>query len=111
MVISIIACSSEPARVDRACRVPSFRSCEDPCGKGVAECIAPGEWGPCSCTVIDSGFADPDGSDSADSGSDAATADARVADGAADSPPTDGTDAAVDEASLTDTGPPEATPD
>lgn len=57
-----VACASsasEQAPVE--CAVPSFRGCEDPCGRGVQECVAPGRFGPCRCTLIDGALPDAAG--------------------------------------------------
>lgn len=71
LLILITACSGgrgdDGARHE--CAAPSFRACAHECGRGVSECVAPGAWGPCECTVVDSGFHEPDASASIDSGS------------------------------------------
>jgi len=55
-----VACSSSPEAEGPAaeCTPIQFRACETDACTGVQQCVEPGRWTHCSCTVLDASYAD-----------------------------------------------------
>jgi len=84
-------CKDEPTPVVEAeCRPHQFRRCDAECGRGVEQCVEPGVWNGCACTVLDAAIPDArpirDASDGGDAPSETGAdgGDSAAADGALD---------------------------
>ncbi|MBI3204339.1 MAG: hypothetical protein HYZ29_22570 [Myxococcales bacterium] len=61
-------CSAEPAQpsLEAPCTVNQFRACETEHCRGAQQCVEPGAWSRCFCTVLDGSYPNlPDASDAA----------------------------------------------
>lgn len=68
------ACQAEPASApEPECSLNAFRACVADGCRGVQQCVEPGRWSACDCTVGDASYADVASEAAADAGSDAAT--------------------------------------
>lgn len=96
-------CDDDPTPVVAGeCRPNQFRLCDAECGRGVEQCVDPGRWNGCLCTVLDAGYVfdarpDRDANDAADAGdaSEGSAADSPAESGEA-SDPAEGGDSASD---------------
>lgn len=64
----VAGCSAEPApaTLEPECTVNQFRACETEHCRGAQQCVEPGAWSRCFCTVLDAAAPQPpDGSDAA----------------------------------------------
>lgn len=57
----LCACAEDPLEpsFEPECTVNSFRACETDECKGAQQCMEPGYWDPCFCTVIDASYPPP----------------------------------------------------
>jgi hypothetical protein len=96
VLLVFVGCERELLPVEEpTCRVNQFRRCDHECGRGVEQCIEPGVWTACACTVLDAGSR-PDARpvrDAADAGD---ANDAREGDVAHEPPVDAGEDGEVD---------------
>jgi hypothetical protein len=52
-------CKDDPTPVvETECRPNQFRRCDAECGRGVEQCVEPGVWNGCACTVLDAAIPD-----------------------------------------------------
>jgi hypothetical protein len=55
----IPSCKDDPTPlVETECRPNQFRLCDAECGRGVEQCVEPGIWNGCACTVLDAAIPD-----------------------------------------------------
>lgn len=68
------ACSQDPGepRFEPECKVNQFRACETEDCLGAQQCVEPGAWDRCFCTVLDASYADAGASDADASAGDSA---------------------------------------
>ncbi|MBK7580851.1 MAG: hypothetical protein IPI67_11655 [Myxococcales bacterium] len=85
--VACVACTAEPAATaEPECTPNQFRACETDACRGVQQCVDPGRWSHCFCTVLDASYAEAsDGTTETGPALDAGDADASVnADATAD---------------------------
>lgn len=61
VVLALGACSAEPAEPSFVpeCSVNQFRACETEECRGAQQCVEPGRWDRCFCTVLDASYPEP----------------------------------------------------
>ncbi|GMV12785.1 MAG: hypothetical protein HS104_04980 [Polyangiaceae bacterium] len=71
VVLVLGACSAEPAAPSFVpeCNVNQFRACETEECRGAQQCVEPGLWDRCFCTVLDASYPKPKDADSDADGS------------------------------------------
>jgi hypothetical protein len=67
----LVSCEQpEPAPFTPECKLNAFRACELEACRGVEQCLPPGLWSACACTITDASF--PEAAPAADAGADSA---------------------------------------